>query len=618
MDSINQRILGVNQRLSTRLAVWVAVFLCFAAFGGFSYRVQSQAPFGSQFKDFTAPANDDQGKRRSILKGRSGKRLANGQLEIQGMTVETFRDQSKDMIIEAPQCIFDPKTKIAFSSGELVVRTVDERFSIQGQGFRWQQDDSRLVISNEVQTVLRKRLVAAASRLNIPATQNVPKPSTNTTNGSTQTNRVSGASEILEVQSHRFDYRSDLAVFQENVRVEDEQGTLTCGILKVFFAPTDGKAERIEAERDVLFDKDDTRVTGEKAVYLLKDKLVTFSGNPKWKIAEKEGSGDIIILNDETRSFRVERNVSVKLLPDKMAPLDWLGARATTNAPPETARPVTVSADALEYNAELAVFRGNVQIADPQGASLFCQTLTNRFNAADGKLVELIADANVQFKRDQTIARGERAVYRTAEDIVTMTGNPTWKIEQGEGKADTLIMIPKTNKIRAEGNVAMKLLGPVVRSLDFSLLKPGSQTNVQTQEIEIFSDELQFKASSAIFLNRVRLIHPQQRDQEVTCTVLAAFFVEPDGKLDQIIAEENVAVRQGDLRAIGEKVDYWVAKGTMELTGKPQLSMPGRRYNAERFILDRANGTFGMKGNYKVEIERDAVESAHLQLAPGK
>jgi lipopolysaccharide export system protein LptA len=593
--------------------VWLVLALIWCAGVIFSpdFRIEAQTALRGQAKDFVTSARDDKGKTTAVLKGKTFKQLANGLVEIEGMLVETFRDERKYMTVEAPRCLYDLRSNIAFSSGELIVRTVEDQFSIRGEGFRWQQDDSRLVISNRVHTVIQKPSFSDQFSLEKPptnkppATPNAPKPG--------QTNALPLAGQTIEIDSDQFDYRSNIAIFRGHVRANDPEGNLTCGILKVIFEAAGGKAEKIEAEEEVVFEQNEIRASGQKAVYTLKDKVVTFTGNPSWKIGDKEGSGEVIVVDNIAKSFRVERRVSVKLLPDKMMTLDWLSPRTTTNALPQAIQPLTILADELNYRTNLAVFRGSVQISDARGGTLTCGILTNIFAGPEGKLVELVADQNVEFKQNATMARGDRAIYRVADQIVTLTGNPTWKIDQGEGKADVLIISTTNRTIRAERNVTMKLFNQTVSSLDLSFSKSQSSTNSQTQasrDIEISADELHFKSGSAIFLNSVRLSDAQNAERELTCEVLAAFFVDPDNKLDQIVAEEKVFIRQGGLQGSGNKVVYWVAKGFMELSGNPQVSTPSRKFKADKFIMDRANDTFRMKGNYRIELERGALNDA--------
>ncbi len=72
--------------------------------------------------------------------------------------METFRekDGSEELLIDAPECLFDATTKRASSPGPIRVRQGDGLFVLEGVGFQWDQENSRLVVSNQVHTVIQK------------------------------------------------------------------------------------------------------------------------------------------------------------------------------------------------------------------------------------------------------------------------------------------------------------------------------------------------------------------------------------------------------------------------------------------------------------------------------
>lgn len=80
----------------------------------------------------------------------------NGSVSIKNLKLETFNTNgSPDLVIEAPECVFDTINGVANSAGPLQVRSADGRYRITGLGFLWQQDDSALTISNQVKTVIK-------------------------------------------------------------------------------------------------------------------------------------------------------------------------------------------------------------------------------------------------------------------------------------------------------------------------------------------------------------------------------------------------------------------------------------------------------------------------------
>ncbi|MBI4328039.1 MAG: hypothetical protein HY674_22640, partial [Chloroflexi bacterium] len=184
----------------------------------------SQISSGGRVKDFKAPATDPQG-RKSILRGQDARQVAKGVFEVTKPRLEMYRsDEQLDMVIEAPQCLFESQSKIASSTQKISVRTADEKFSIEGEGFQWNPGDSHLLISNQVHAVIRKAILTSP-----PPALNVAAPlAVGQGRPTLQTNL-----EVIEVFSDQFDSRSGQAVFRGQVRAADSQMRLNCETLAI-------------------------------------------------------------------------------------------------------------------------------------------------------------------------------------------------------------------------------------------------------------------------------------------------------------------------------------------------------------------------------------------------
>jgi len=65
-----------------------------------------------------------------------------------------------DLIIEAPRCLFNFRTRVASSAGNMKVSRADGQAAIEGRGFVWDQQSTVLVISNDVRTVMQNGFTA--------------------------------------------------------------------------------------------------------------------------------------------------------------------------------------------------------------------------------------------------------------------------------------------------------------------------------------------------------------------------------------------------------------------------------------------------------------------------
>ena len=113
-------------------------------------------------------------------------------------------DGSLAMTAQAPECVYDRKAGGANSAGPLQMHTGDGRFFIEGVGFLWKETESRLMLSNQVHSILH---------------------SETPTNGQPPTE--------TQIYSDRFDYelKTGLATYLGHVRVNDPKMKLTCELL---------------------------------------------------------------------------------------------------------------------------------------------------------------------------------------------------------------------------------------------------------------------------------------------------------------------------------------------------------------------------------------------------
>ena len=128
----------------------------FAVFGSV---LSAQQPTLGRVKEFSVPEYYDpphQNQVRSLLTGAEAQPQTRGKFLIKELKLETFRENGeREIIVTAPECVYNSGAGLASSAGRLRVQTGDGRFSIEGEGFLWRQTNSSLIISNRVHTVIR-------------------------------------------------------------------------------------------------------------------------------------------------------------------------------------------------------------------------------------------------------------------------------------------------------------------------------------------------------------------------------------------------------------------------------------------------------------------------------
>jgi hypothetical protein len=121
---------------------------------------QQTLPLGANASDFSSIEYFDepnQQQPKSEISGASAQPIEGGLLLIKQVKLEKFLVTGKSQfVVTAPECIFNPMNGQASSPGEVHMQTGDGQLRIDGQGFLWRQNESFLIISNHVQTIVDK------------------------------------------------------------------------------------------------------------------------------------------------------------------------------------------------------------------------------------------------------------------------------------------------------------------------------------------------------------------------------------------------------------------------------------------------------------------------------
>src|ERR1700685_3455105 len=127
------------------LSVFLALIFC-------DERAWTQQNGLSHASDFTSVeyfSAPFQQQMKSRLSGAEAQPQAGGLLEIKKLKLETFDPDGKpEMIVNAPECVYDTLNGLASSAGPLNLQNGSGSFHVEGLGFLWRQNDSSLTISN--------------------------------------------------------------------------------------------------------------------------------------------------------------------------------------------------------------------------------------------------------------------------------------------------------------------------------------------------------------------------------------------------------------------------------------------------------------------------------------
>lgn len=141
--------------------------------------------------------------------------------------------------------------------------------------------------------------------------------------------------------------------------------------------------------------------------------------------------------------------------------------------------PVSVSADSLEVvdSKNLAIYKGHVDVTQDdsrlQAKRIEVQfegnsgAANSRPGSGFGGFKTITAIGNVFYSTPKQVVRGNRAVYKAADDTITMTGNVVLTQDTNVIRADSLQIDRKTGDARFKANGVGRTSKDRVRSVFF-------------------------------------------------------------------------------------------------------------------------------------------------------
>jgi lipopolysaccharide transport protein LptA len=541
---------------------------------------------------------------------------------------ETYRETGEgELIVEAPQAIFERSQRSISSAGPIHVQTADRSFSIEGEGFLWLQSTSTLFISNRVHTVV---LPGLANSHDAPP-RPVDKPDTNQ----------------IDVFSRQFQFQADTGEgnYEGDIRVTGEKLNLTSERLTVLLPSQQRRLENVTALTNVVIDyqldHEAVHATGERAEYSVASGLVRITGNPTWSAQEREGRGDELVLDRTNNTFQANGHAFLKLPAEGFKDSGFLPADAKI----ETNHYVEITSSNYVFQTNLAVFNDDVHVTEttngqPRG-TMTCARITGRF-AGTNQLETLLAETNVVFRQEDNLFTGQQALFTATNGALEMTGEPAWQAGKREGKGDRLLAFLRQKEMQALGHAWMRLpateLGqsmpatterpkpaprtqkappdPRFAPLEIEVEPPrrpstrlfdtSPSRSTGEQFAEIFSRDYSVLPDSARFMGGVRIVHPQM---DWTCEQMNVKTEAGGGKNVNMLAEHQVAFvlndAKGDtLRGACEQAVYeykvtpTMTNDVLKMTGNPVLETTNGTLRNPIIMLDRAHNKLVAPGPY--------------------
>lgn len=622
----------------------IGLALCLTLFAGPARGQKVGSGKGIKFSDYYEPPHETQMK--WLLEGASAEPQAGGRIvAVTRAKVQTWRENGAgEMIVEAPECLYDADRRSVSSTGSLILLTADGAFSLTGEGFAWLQSASILFVSNRVHTVVHPEFASAGARTNL---SHAPAPAIN-------------------ILSDQFDYaeKSGQGIYHGNVRVTGTNLSLTAELLSVLAPRTGNRLQSLVAETNVILHYEKSHATGQRAAYTVDTEQVLLTGQPTWRVEPQEGSGDELLLDRTNGVFRATGHAWLKLPARSLGTFAFLPGAASPppKAPPATNQFLEIRSDAYEFRTNSAMFQDKVEVVEwrdgqvqgrlncdrlrlaftgtnelqqlvaenhvvaEQGAShLNCGLLTLAF-AGTNELQRMVARQSVILEQETNRFAAGEAVYVATNGIIELKESPTWRSGTRDGKGDRILVDTRRQEMSVQTNALMR-----VPASEFGrALAPGTNasprasTGAQADQLaEITAGDYTLGREGASFRGKVSMNHPQMQWSSDRLTALAP---PGGGKMSRVAAEQDVVFDLIDakgqkIHGRGDEAVYTCGvTGTttneaMVLTGSPaQLVSTNFTGRNHIFILDVANHRLGAPGRSRYVV-RDPARSGGTNQA---
>jgi lipopolysaccharide export system protein LptA len=555
---------------------------------------------GFRLSEYYDPPNET--KMKSSVEGAKAELGPDGRYLVTEAKWRTFRTNSEvELVAEAPQCLYDRSRRTISSPGPLRVQIADGKFSIEGEGFLYQQTNSALLVSNRVHTILHPELLG---------------PQTATTH----TNAPAKAGPGIDVFSDQFEYaeKSGLGIYQGNVRIAGTNLSSTAGKLTLLMPVAERRLQSLTAEQDVIVDYENIHATGDRITYLADTGLIHSTGRPTWRIEDREGNGDELVFDQTNRIFKASGHARLKMPSQSMGSSSFFSHSSSNSA---TAHPPTNQFSEIlcanyELRTNLAVFRDQIKVSDRLGdvlrGEMTCGLLTLTFSGTN-EFQKMLAEHQVVIAQEGNQFTADTAEYTAASGLLDLIGNPAWRAGTREGKGDSIRLNVAREEMLVRGNALMRLPVAELGRAAFAALGTNqpAKVKVTTNEFaEISCTKYLLTPAAALFQGHVHIEHPQIKE---TCEELTMLTPPELGKTGRMVIAEPAVVfdivdEEGrNYHGTGDKAVYThratttLTNDMMVLTGHPAVLQATNVVGRNNIItLDLTNHKMMTPGKWNV------------------
>jgi len=219
---------------------------------------RAQQDLNMEIKGFRVPEYDEKGVMTSQLFGDHAEMQGGGEVKIDGLRVEFYKEGKTVVKVTSPYCFYNQKTREAHSDAPVAADM--ERLTMRGRGFL-------LIPSNGTVRVFDDSTVTIKDAMKEVA-------------GAAVSKTVSTNATVITSKELFLDYKARKARFEKNVHVKDPQMEMFCDELEIQMGQ-DNQINWIGASNGVRLLSEGREALAGKAVFDVKTDEIVMQDNPR-------------------------------------------------------------------------------------------------------------------------------------------------------------------------------------------------------------------------------------------------------------------------------------------------------------------------------------------------
>ncbi len=262
----------------------------------------AQQDMNMEIKGFRVPEYDDKGVMTSQLFGDHAEMQGGGEVKIDGLRVEFYKEGKPVVKVTSPYCFYNQKTREAHSDAPVAADM--ERLTMRGRGFLLIPSNGTVRVFDDITVTIKDAMKEVA--------------------GEAVSKTVSTNETVITSKELFLDYKARKARFEKNVHVKDPQMEMFCDELEIQMGQ-DNQINWIGAFNGVRLLNEGREALAGKAVFDVKTDEIVMQDNPRIMDGKNILMGEQIKFWRGSKRMVCEPSARVVVYSDKQFKTDIFG-----------------------------------------------------------------------------------------------------------------------------------------------------------------------------------------------------------------------------------------------------------------------------------------------------